>query len=286
MWLERSKYERQKFDGVGAFVTFTYDDIHVRDLIDFRFENPSPSLRRSDFHKYIDSIRHSCPVRFSYIGCGEYGDLFRRPHYHCIFFGLDFASFGAYLKRHWRFGSVKVLPVRDGSVRYVLKYLMSSVNGPLRSELYFDVGLEPPFVTRSKGFGSGLYFDNFESISRDGFIRKGSRIIPVPAYYRNKYISLSMSDIVRRDESFSAFCRSRMSETSVNYDSYNEFVYDQSQVKEANLQSSSRLRLLPHNSDFSIDSSVGRAFNFDTRKLYNDLKGSNSALDVLDPIPF
>ena len=47
------------------------------------------SLNKREFQLFMKRLRK----RFSnvrYFMCGEYGDLFKRPHYHAILFGLDF----------------------------------------------------------------------------------------------------------------------------------------------------------------------------------------------------
>lgn len=52
LWTARCHSEEIK--GRNAFVTFTYDDLHIR-------HNEGallPTLRRDDLHKYIDNIRH------------------------------------------------------------------------------------------------------------------------------------------------------------------------------------------------------------------------------------
>lgn len=65
------------------FVTLTYDDAKcdwdVRSLIPKQVQSFNELMRK--YCKY-----HGCNYRF--FGCGEYGDLKRRPHYHLSIFGL------------------------------------------------------------------------------------------------------------------------------------------------------------------------------------------------------
>ena len=125
-WIsDACEYEWKKYNYVAAFVTFTYDQIHITEnsnifpddfeiIIDddgkkrtIPFINNRPveySLKRDDSRNFLKRLRakidyyykkHNidncdlCRKDFKFISCGEYGDLFGRPHYHYVFFGLD-----------------------------------------------------------------------------------------------------------------------------------------------------------------------------------------------------
>lgn len=172
----------------SAFVTFTYDDDHliVPD------GTKSPTLSKEDVHRYLDKIRHMLKgTDFEYFLCGEYGDNFGRPHYHAVFFGLDFEYHSKFFKRSWTKGSVKVLPVTSQSFRYVSKYLTQSI----KNNGYFDLGILPPFYKMSRGLGSSLYLKHLDAIREHGFFRIGSRKIYPSRYYFNKLIQFD-SDLV------------------------------------------------------------------------------------------
>lgn len=219
MWTERAKYEFSRF-GVGAFVTFTYDDEHLPIADGFSH----PTLDYSHYHKYIDSVRHRAAKlfdrypnkyfysdkNFTYLGCAEYGDKFERPHIHILFFGLDFRECAQFLKKSWRYGSIQVKPIKKGAYNYVVKYLQKQVFGKLLDELYYDKGCLPPKLFFSRGFGRGLYYDNVDIFRKYGYIKKGNKRINVPLYYAQKMFVwtddwLWHLDNMRMEEEFKAY---------------------------------------------------------------------------------
>lgn len=192
----RAKYEH-KSHKYAAFITFTYND----DNLPFSLNTLVPTLRRLDFHRYIDTVRHRArsvsseffEPSFSFLACGEYGDQFQRPHYHVLFFGVDFAHCRDFLKRSWPYGSIMVQPVMPGSVRYVVKYLNKT--SKLYDSAYINNDVERPFVTWSKGFGRKFFADHACDIAVYGAVRDGQRFLPVPSYYRNLYYRMSIDNI-------------------------------------------------------------------------------------------
>ena len=103
-WENRANWEfKNKIS--GAFVTFTYDNIHLIDTLKLGNDNKiRPTLKYKDAKKFIQNIRkyvqshkekwsYLFNPNFTYLGVGEYGqngEIFDRPHFHILFFGLDF----------------------------------------------------------------------------------------------------------------------------------------------------------------------------------------------------
>lgn len=196
MWQDRSKFEFNRHKG-SAFVTFTYDNEHLRYTPGFK----KPTLDFNDVHQYLDSIRHrakilfkkypnlysNCDSNFSYVGSGEYGDKFKRPHFHIAFLGLDYKQCAKFLKTSWKYGSIDVKPVKDGCFGYITKYIQKQTFGQLRKKMFICKGLQAPKLIFSRGFGSDLYYSNRQNWLVNGFIKKGShKRIYVPSYYANK----------------------------------------------------------------------------------------------------
>lgn len=178
-----------------AYCTFTIDDNHLP-----FFRNSysiKPSVSKKIWHKFNDNLRHyvknhnikGCSPDFQYLSCGEYGTEkgSERPHYHAIFFGLSHKSISYIVKRIWEHGFVEIEPVDNGAIRYVCKYLEKSTNGDFSDSLYFDKGIEPPFVVYSKGLGSGLFESQKDNINKYGCMIINNQRIPVSNYYKNKY---------------------------------------------------------------------------------------------------
>lgn len=102
----------------------------------------TPSVCRKDVQSWLKACRHYCErvvgrrAEFSYAICSEYGPRTCRPHYHCIFFGLDPDTVHVFANL-WKYGfvDVKIVPRVnvDGSdaftkvSEYVGKYVSKGV---------------------------------------------------------------------------------------------------------------------------------------------------------------
>ena len=179
-----------KSHNVSAFVTFTYDDNHL--IINDGFKNAT--LSKDDVHKYLDKIKHQLNIPFEYYLCGEYGDKFNRPHYHAVFFGLDYQLHKSFFENSWKKGSVKVLPCNAKAFRYVSKYITSS-QGSNDSE-YFDYGIIPPFRKMSRGLGLTQFKLHFNELCEYGYFFLDGRKIKPNRYYFNKLITMNKDFIV------------------------------------------------------------------------------------------
>ena len=178
--IDRAEYE-YKTRLTASFVTLTYDDIWNIDHCavlnpngGFEYDtandgtlHPRFTLVYEDLIHFIDSIRHYikehtelhsilCQPDFSYVYVGEYGDLFNRNHFHILFFGLDFAFCKKIIFERWKYGFIDCLPLLDGGIAYVTKYMDKQTFGALASEQYDNKGLARPKLRMSVGFGKGL----------------------------------------------------------------------------------------------------------------------------------
>ena len=76
-WASRCVME-SKLHKENCFITLTYNDEHL----------PSDlSLQKDDFTKFIKRLRKNTGDKIRYYACGEYGDLYQRPHFHACLFG-------------------------------------------------------------------------------------------------------------------------------------------------------------------------------------------------------
>lgn len=193
----------------STFLTLTYDSLYVPisdfaqsylsndELISLRkVKNVSHSaftLRRSHFNTFLDSLtRHykKLGVSFSFLASGEYGGRFLRPHMHLALYGLDFKSCFPIYSKLWKYGVPYSVPIKSGASRYIMKYLEKQKDSVDFADKHY---LERPFITFSKGFGSGLFREHASDISKDGFIHFGSKRVKVSPYYKNKFFSRSTS---------------------------------------------------------------------------------------------
>lgn len=229
--IDRANYEYCR-RLTAAFVTFTYDNAHlisecaVRDKHGFIYDSnsrgdivPRTTLRYDHLRKFIDSIRvyikrHPeiqgvmCQPDFSYMYCGEYGsdkypDLLGRCHFHVIFFGLDFAYCKKFIFERWKYGFIDCLPLLDGGIRYVTKYMSQFDLGKYAFYKYDVKGIARPRLCLSINFGKGLLMDNVDNIYENYFtypISKGKRR-PISAYWKR----LITGGTVLRDPTKSAW---------------------------------------------------------------------------------
>lgn len=201
-WLtDACNYEFSKF-GCGAFVTFTYDDYHLPFVSDPTDNSVKMSLSKNDFKLFLYRLRSNIRSkfgpnftsktvnsRFKFLCVGEYGDVFKRPHYHCLFFGLDFLACKKIFLASWKNGLIDSLPIQNGGIRYVLKYCDKQLHGDSLKKEFTAHNLEAPFLRKSIRLGFGLLSDNLDFIQNNNFCYKSSHNLlrPIPAYYRQKF---------------------------------------------------------------------------------------------------
>ena len=121
--VDRCEYEYINY-GCGAFVTFTYDDVHnfKNCFIDSKTGEPCYTINKKDgkdFLNRLNKLVHAdnkktgfnplCRKDYKYLITAEYGDKFKRNHFHVLFFGLDFAYCERMFWKAWNYqGSIEV----------------------------------------------------------------------------------------------------------------------------------------------------------------------------------
>ena len=187
----------------GAFVTLTYDDLHIINNLNHDSSgNLQATLNRSDLRHYMYRLRSNIKNRmpnnllsnhhFKFLAVGEYGQdgqIFDRPHFHILLFGLDFAVCKKEIENAWQGrGMLKVLPILNGGIAYVLKYLDKQLFGKQAEQKYDNNNLERPFQVHSLGLGNSLYKNQCSYIkTHNGCYHWKGKDFPVPPYYKNKY---------------------------------------------------------------------------------------------------
>ena len=226
-WLsDAMNYEQKKYNYIGSFVTFTYDDIYIQelsninktdfdifgDLITLPRENKEIiySLRRKHARDFLKRLRakinylydtHSiknidlCRKDFKMCMTGEYGDSFGRPHYHFVFFGLDWQFCKELFESCWKMGLIDCKPIQPGCFEYVTKYLTKQCHGEQAELMYDKKGIERPFFTHSIGLGKGLILDQYDFIKKHNlcYLTINDTLRPIPIYYRNHFFKIRPS---------------------------------------------------------------------------------------------
>lgn len=195
-WAIRCIHEASLYEH-NSFVTLTYDDQHLPH---------DGGLHYRDIQLFLKRLRKQFPgVR--YYGCGEYGTLRDRPHWHLILFNLTFTDLtlwkrsnadhslyrSATLENLWPYGHSSIGRVTFESAAYVARYIMKKVTGDQSDSAYQSVSTvtgevfsrrpEFNFMSLKPGIAA-KWWDKYSSdvTSRDSVIHDGTPTKP-PRYY-------------------------------------------------------------------------------------------------------
>lgn len=198
-WAMRIMHEASNYGLSNSFITLTYNDDNL----------PSDlSLNHSHFQKFFKRLRKFLPSKtVRYYMCGEYGDEFKRPHYHACIFNHDFPDrevvaktpSGHYiyrsqsLERLWPFGFSSVGDLTFESAAYVARYVMKKITGDAADTHYQMVDTDtgeifwrvPEYNRMSLKPGIGAdWFDKYRAdvYPHDEVIANGVACKP-PRYY-------------------------------------------------------------------------------------------------------
>lgn len=192
-------YKELKYCVSSAFVTLTYDvnnrpvartSPKFRSKYHLSVKDPLYVLSKPDLSQFLHCLQklhkkvtNGKLVRFYAIG--EYGDLFKAPHYHAImYFQCDKIIAECLLNEAWPLGIVDFAPVNYADIVYCAKHQFKVSDGTKAQN-----AVQPIFQTMSRyggGIGSQYFKDNkhfIQQSSTTGFSLNGIRI-PIPPYYR------------------------------------------------------------------------------------------------------
>lgn len=222
-WAIRIMHEA-RMHSANSFVTLTYDDRNLP---------PYGQLVKRDLQLFFKRLRKSFS-KFRYVACGEYGDLRRRPHFHCAIFGLDFRAdripYGVGVKGEPLYVSPALGVIWGKSVfpfghtigslthesgAYIARYITKRVSGvgasprplvcnPDSGELIMP---NPEFLVCSKGIGKSWFREYFMSdvFPHGRVITDQGTPAPVPRYYKELLkdvgsdLSLELSYVTQRN---------------------------------------------------------------------------------------
>ncbi len=149
--------------------------------------------------------------------CAEYGENFKRPHYHACLFGIDFPdkdpireSEGIILynsptlDRLWGKGYTSIGDVTFETAAYTARYITKKITGKNSHEHYQTtcehtgnlISLEPEYTNMSLRPGIGKrWYDSYKNdLYPQDFAIHGNRKIKIPRYY-DKIMELEGGDI-------------------------------------------------------------------------------------------
>lgn len=202
-WAIRCSLE-QRSHTEFSWCTLTYDEAHL-----------PKTLQPDDLSGFIKRLRANLqrsksatnPIR--YFGCGEYGEQFGRPHYHCILYGTRDAKL---VEKSWRdrrgksIGITQVDELTPAAIAYVAGYctkkavqstywrrnetfdpdtgevLYEHPNGTLQNFRY-----QPPFLRMSRNPGIGADAkERYRNSWRSTAIWHG-KPVPAPRTFRDHW---------------------------------------------------------------------------------------------------
>lgn len=146
-----------------------------------------------------------------YYMAGEYGEQFRRPHYHACLFGVDFADKkylcksptgeklyrSPALEQLWTQGFSTIGTVTFESAAYVARYVMKKINGD-KQKTHYEVidqetgeiiNLQPEYndMSRREGIGKGFLNRYATDVYPLGKVIVRGKQTNAPRYYDKQY---------------------------------------------------------------------------------------------------
>ena len=159
-----------------------------------RNENERLETRKEKVdEKFLKRLRKKfSDIKIRYYGCGEYGSLKGRPHFHIILFNFDFEDKYFYkidkkgvklyrsgtLEKLWTFGFSTVGEVNSHTVKYCTKYLQ---------KCFFDKSMRGfSFMSKQDGgIGFQAFLQSRVPLSSDKIYYDG-KYTHIPEYYLRK----------------------------------------------------------------------------------------------------
>lgn len=191
VWALRCWHESLLYKN-NCFLTLTYDDDHLPN---------NHSLDPDVFTKFIKRLRFFHPG-IRYFGCGEYGEMSMRPHYHLIIFNYDFLDKKSHsmnvngditytsdeLQKLWPYGFSLIGSVSFSSCNYVARYVVKKQYGE-GAKFYEQNNLVPPFLrmSRKPGIGYDFFKKNKKQIENHLYVRsQDGKKSALPRFYESK----------------------------------------------------------------------------------------------------
>lgn len=193
-WSLRCSLELQSHD-VACWTTLTYDNDHL----------PNPeTLRKGHLSSWLKCVRarvSELGIKVRFFASGEYGERTKRPHYHCILFGL---SAHTSFQDSWPHGFARTDPLTPASIQYVAGYCSKKLGDYVKypyvlvDKVDHSTGeiigttkhypIERPFVLMSRNPGlASAASRRFSSSWRTHAIYQGNPI-PVPRYLHQSWL--------------------------------------------------------------------------------------------------
>lgn len=197
VWAMRCLHESSLYED-NCFLTLTYNNESLPENL---------SLDKTHLQKFWKRLRKKFPeAQIRYFACGEYGDQYKRPHYHACVFNFDFEDKELWkirdnvrlytsetLNQIWGLGYCVIGDVTFESAAYVARYVMKKQTGE-KAKLHYNFvddstgeihKVIPEFNVMSRRPGIGKeWYNTFSSdcYPKDYITVNGVKMKP-PKYY-------------------------------------------------------------------------------------------------------
>lgn len=216
-WADRC-YLEAKMHQHNYWLTLTYDEDSIKSLLKRSVRRDTgeivkvPMLNKRHLVGFIKRLREHWKRKYNiegikYYGCGEYGTLNHRPHYHISIFGLDIPDLDLWytrdgfptfkseeINRIWGMGRVTINRNTWQTSAYTARYMLKKLKGREAKEAYEEAGVEPEFAicSRKPGIGRSYYEAHKEEIyANDGITflkaKGGATTRKPPRYFDRLY---------------------------------------------------------------------------------------------------
>ncbi len=174
--------QEERCHEASVFVTLTYDEEHLPIA-----SGTQGTLVKKDLQDFFKRLRKFTGKKLRYFACGEYGENYARPHYHCIIFGLSVMVAEIAVRRCWLFGWSHIGSVSFGSASYVARYTTKLLTKD-KEKFYSDNKLQKEFALMSRRPGIGVPFlDKYGDFGKvHKFFWQDDFKVPLPRLYRTK----------------------------------------------------------------------------------------------------
>lgn len=211
-WANRCSLEA-KTTHDNWFITLTYDEEYIQETFKPVIDKETgeymqmANLVPEHITKFLKNLRrqeeyHHNNKEVRFYGCGEYGSINMRPHYHLIVFNLPlfdlveewrkdgFITYSSeYLSGIWKKGFLTINEYSWETAAYTARYMLKKLKGREAIEQYQQCGLEREFsrCSRNPGIGYEYYRQHRDEIYRtDSVIIHGQTTKP-PKYFDKMY---------------------------------------------------------------------------------------------------
>lgn len=204
-WAIRCMHEASLYKN-NSFLTLTYGDGNIP---------AGQSLCYPDYQLFMKRLRkHAGATKLRFYMCGEYGELFGRPHYHACIFNLHFPDQlywskspggskiyrSKTLEKLWPLGFSSIGAVNFQSAAYVARYCMKKITGAASKEHYQIIDPETGEITQRqaefnrmslrKGIGAKWIEQYKTDVYPKGKVVVNGHETNPPRYYDKQYAEM------------------------------------------------------------------------------------------------